>query len=99
MNAPRVTEEDLQANIQVVEYVKHVSPSGQVLRWAVITVANGHAVTGDPSAAVSPENDNQEIGEKIAFENAKHKLWQIMGYALKEHLYHLNGLKANIRHE
>jgi len=84
--APRVTLADLEANIVDVEYVKHVSKGGGILRWAVITTKNGFAVTGKPSAAVSVENDNQEIGEEIAFENAKNELWPLMGYALKEKL-------------
>ena len=83
---PRVTPEDLKANINVVEYVKHVSPSGQVLRWCVITTQSGYAVTGRPSVSVSSENDKPAIGEKVAYENALHELWPLMGYALKERL-------------
>lgn len=85
-DAPRVTPEDLKNNVIHVEYVKHVSHGGQVLRWCVLTARNGFAVTGDPSVAVSPENDRQAIGEKVAFENAFEKLWPLMGYALKEKL-------------
>lgn len=88
LNAPRVTLADLNANISGVEYVKHVSKSGKILRWAVITTANGFAVTGKPSAAVSAENDNQEIGEKVALDNARDELWGLMGYALAERLHH-----------
>ncbi len=86
LNAPRVTPADVSANIAKVEYVKHVSFGGKILRWAVLTTKNGFAVTGKPSAAVSIENDNEEIGEKIAFENAKSELWQLMGYALADKL-------------
>lgn len=84
--APRVTLADLQANITQTEIVKHVSPSGQVLRWAVLTTRNGFAVTGRPSACVSPANDNAEIGERVAIDNAKQELWPLMGYALHEQL-------------
>lgn len=84
--SPRVTPEGLKANIVDVEYVKHVSTGGQVLRWAVITTKSGFAVAGDPSVSVSPENDRPQIGEKVAYENAEHKLWALMGYALKERL-------------
>ena len=86
MTAPRITAPDLAANIVHVEYVRHVSKSGQVLRWAVLTTKNGFAVTGRPSAAVSPENDNVEIGEKVAFDNAKQELWPLMGYELRSKL-------------
>jgi hypothetical protein len=84
--APRVTEADLEANIVDVEFVKHVAKSGQVLRWAVLTTQSGFAVTGDPSASVSKENDSQELGERFALANAKRALWPLMGYALKQEL-------------
>lgn len=87
LTAPRVTPADLAANIVHVEYVKHIAQGGQVLRWAVLTTRNGFAVTGTPSASVSPENDRADIGEAVAFENAKNALWPIMGYQLKEQLF------------
>ena len=87
LNAPRVTLGELKANIKHAEIVKHVSVTGQVLRWAVITTQNGFAVTGNPSCSVSSANDNAEIGEKIAIENAESELWALMGYALKQKLF------------
>jgi hypothetical protein len=84
--APRVTLADLEANIVDVEIVKHVAKSGQTLRWAVLTLRNGFALAGEPSASVSPENDSAELGEKFALENAKKALWPLMGYALREKL-------------
>ena len=84
--APRVTLQELEANIQSVEYVTHKCASGQILRWAVLICKNGFAVTGKPSAAVSPENDNEVFGKEIAYKNAKEELWGYMGYALKSSL-------------
>jgi len=84
LTAPRVTPADLEGNIAHVEIVKHVSQSGQVMRWAVITTKNGYSLAGRPSCAVSSENDNQELGEKIAIENSRNELWPLMGYALRE---------------
>lgn len=86
LTAPRVTLDDMNANIVSVEIVKHIAPSGQVLRWAVLTTRNGYAVTGRPSVSVSPENDNAELGEKLARDNARNELWPLMGYALKDKL-------------
>ncbi len=86
LNAPRITPTDIEANIADVEIVKHVSKTGQVLRWAVITTSNGYAVVGKPSCAVSSANDNAEIGEKVAVTNSREELWPLMGYALKERL-------------
>lgn len=86
LTAPRVTLADLDANIVQTEIVKHVSPSGQILRWAVLTTRSGFAVTGRPSASVSSENDNAEIGEKVAVDNARAELWPLMGYELRSRL-------------
>jgi hypothetical protein len=63
--------DDLNANIASVEIVKHIAPSGQVLRWAVLTTRSGYAVTGRPSVSVSSENDRAELGEQIARDNAR----------------------------
>lgn len=86
LNAPRLSPSDLKTNIVHSEIVKHTAVGGQVLRWAVITTKSGFAVTGRPSVAVSPENDDAEVGEKVASENAFQELWPLMGYALKEQL-------------
>lgn len=72
--APRVTPADLADNIVHTEIVKHVSKSGQVLRWAVLTTRSGYAVTGRPSVSVSPENDRAEIGQQVAIDNARSEL-------------------------
>ena len=87
LNAPRLRPADLDANIKHVEYVTHVAAGGQVLRWCVLITQNGFAVTGRPSASVSKENDNEEIGKSVAYDNARSELWPLMGYALKESLH------------
>ena len=85
--APRVTPEDLDKNIASVEFVKHVTNTGKVLRWCILTTINGFAVTGEPSVSVSVENDRQSVGEEVAYDNARSKLWPLMGYLLTEKLY------------
>ncbi len=84
--APRITPADIEANIVDTEIVRFVSKSGQVLRWAVLTTRNGFAVTGRPSAAVSPLNDDPATGEQVAIENARNELWPLMGYELRSKL-------------
>lgn len=86
LTAPRITPDAIEANIVDVEIVKHVSKSGQVLRWAVLTTRNGFAVVGKPSCAVSSANDNDSIGEKVAIDNSKEELWPLMGYELRSKL-------------
>ena len=57
-----------------------------LLTFCVITLKNGFTVTGE-SACASPENFDKIIGQKIAYENARNKIWQLEGYLLKEQLY------------
>lgn len=91
LTAPRVSLDDLNAEIVSSEIVKHVAPSGQVLRWCVLTTRCGYAVTGRPSASASPQNDNAGLGEKMARDNAVSELWPLMGYALKVRLAGVQG--------
>lgn len=56
-----------------------------LLTFCVLVLRNGFTVTGE-SACASPENFDKEIGQRIARENAKQKLWPLLGYALKERL-------------
>ena len=64
-----------------------VSPPMQLdlLTFCVIILKNGFTVTGE-SACASPENFNEEIGRKAAYENAREKIWMLEGYLLKEKL-------------
>jgi len=80
---PKVTKELIESKIKDVEIVTHISRSGQILRWAVITMENGFAVTGNPSCAVDPMNDDITMGSAIAIENAKANIWALEGYLLK----------------
>lgn len=84
--APRITPADIAANIVHTEIVKHITPTGKVLRWAVLTCKNGFAVTGKPSASVSVENDRSTIGEEVAIDNARDEMWSLMGYELQSKL-------------
>jgi hypothetical protein len=93
--APRVTSADVDRNIVDTTIVQHVSHSGQILRWAVLTTSSGFAVTGKPSAAVSVENDEPALGVRLAIENARGELWTLMGYALKEQLMRVADAKGD----
>lgn len=57
----------------------------RLLTFCALVLRNGFTVTGE-SACASPENFDAEIGRKIARENAKQKIWPLMGYALKSSL-------------
>ena len=79
LTAPRVTKDLIDSKIKEVSYSENITPTGSVLRWCMITMVNGFTVTGNPSASVSPENDNAEIGKKIAYENAYSSIWAYEG--------------------
>lgn len=83
LDAPRVTPDDLDAKISRVLY--HVFP-GTTLTVCCLVLSNGFAVTGE-SAAASPENFSAEIGQKIAYAEARDKIWQLEGYLLRERLH------------
>lgn len=82
LNAPRLTPDLIDAAIHSEQY--HVFP-GTTLTVCAMTLRNGYIVTGE-SAAASPENFNQEIGRKIARDNARNKIWGLEGYLLREKL-------------
>ena len=100
LTAPRVTPADIEANIASEHYftaeqgAEAAAPSyGDkypqalgLLTFCVLVLRNGFTVTGE-SACASPENFDAELGRKIARENAKQKIWPLMGYLLKEQLY------------
>lgn len=87
LTAPRVTPSRLEEVILTEQY--HVFP-GTFLTVCCLTLKNGFNITGE-SACASPENFNEELGRKIAREQAKNKIWPLEGYLLKEHLYQLQG--------
>jgi hypothetical protein len=82
LNAPRVTPQRLQDVIVGEAY--YVFP-GTTVTIACLTLQNGFTVVGE-SACASPENFNAKLGKKIAFENAKQKIWALEGYALRERI-------------
>lgn len=82
LNAPRLNPAKIDAVIAGEDY--HVFP-GTTLTVCCLKLRNGFTVTGE-SAAASPENFDVEIGKKIARENARHKIWALEGYLLREKL-------------
>ena len=63
-----------------------VHPALDVLTFCVLVLKNGFTVTGE-SACASPKNFDEEVGRKIARQNAVNKIWPLMGYSLKEQLH------------
>lgn len=78
--AERVTAEYMQSRISKTEFTRLADSTVTHCR---LTVDNGFGVSGE-SACVNPENYNQEIGEKIAYDNAFRQLWAFFGFLLAE---------------
>jgi len=93
LNAPRLTPEHVDSVIKEVYY--HRVPN-TTLTLCVLTLQNGFQVTGE-SAAASLENFDQELGEKIAFQNAREQIWRLEGYLLKQKLFERNKRRINER--
>ena len=99
LNAPRLTPEIIDSKIVGVEYIltRDVCKRDngveifdapeplQTLTFCILTLENGFTVTGE-SACASPENFDAEIGKKIAYQNAREKIWLLEGYLLKQRL-------------
>ena len=58
------------------EVERFINPPQQLdlLTFCVIVLKNGFTVTGE-SACASPDNFDAEIGKKIAYQNAREKIW------------------------
>ena len=82
LNAPRLTPDLIDAVIVDEKY--HVF-EGTTLTVCCLVLRNGFTVTGE-SAAASPANFDEEIGRKVAFQNAREKIWMLEGYLLKNKL-------------
>lgn len=67
---------------------------GTTLTICALTLRNGFIVTGE-SAAASPANFDAEIGQKIARDNARGKVWALEGYLLRQQISDVEmGLRA-----
>lgn len=82
LTAPRLTPADIDATIKRVEYY-HVA--GTTTTVCMIVTRNGFVVTGK-SACVSPENFNQSLGRRIAYDDARSRIWELEGYLLRDRL-------------
>ena len=83
LTAPRLTPEYIDSIIVEVDY--HVFDNS-CLMVCCMTLLNGFTVSGE-SACASPENFDADIGQKIAFANARDKIWMLEGYLLKDNLH------------
>lgn len=86
LNAPRLTPQMIDDAIVTGQY--YVFP-GTTVTVCCLTLKNGYTVVGE-SACASPENFDEELGRKIAHDNARNKIWQLEGYLLRQKLHEAN---------
>lgn len=83
LNAPRLSPELIDSKIADEDY--HVFEK-TCLTVCCLTLENGFTVIGE-SACASPENFDAELGQKIARDKARNKIWELEGYLLKQKLF------------
>ncbi|ENZ1760038.1 Gp49 family protein [Pseudomonas aeruginosa] len=83
LSAPRLTPDLIDAAIVGADF--HIFP-GTTVTVCCLTLRNGFTVIGE-SACASPANFDEELGRKIARDNARNKIWQLEGYLLRQRLH------------
>lgn len=86
----RVTKDDLEANVKsYVIFRPYISvkdapvpEEAKLLTICILTCQNGFTVVGE-SACADPAMFDEELGQRLALNDAKNKLWSLMGYELK----------------
>lgn len=79
LNAPRVTDADVEAN--VADELYHVFPDTTVT-VCCLRLKNNFTVIGH-SACASKQNFDVKLGQRIARDDAKRQIWGLMGYELR----------------
>ncbi len=93
----RVTMEDVNASIKSEHYFTAVdgvqNPTSVeaavalgLMTFCVLVLQNGFSVTGQ-SACADPANYNQDLGQRIARENAVRQIWPLLGFSLKQDMH------------
>lgn len=93
--APRVSLADIEAAIAarydfpadkaVAALGSPVAGPLKLLSICILVMRNGFTVIGK-SAPASPENFNEELGQRYAYEDAVRQLWPLMGFSLRDKL-------------
>lgn len=89
LTAPRVAPQDVDDNIMRAEFHRL---DGTNITVCVMTLRNGFTVTGVNHGSVDPANYDAQVGQDLAYTDARNKLWSLMGYALKEKQFRERGL-------
>lgn len=83
LNAPRLNPAKIDSVIKEIIYTRIKDTTTTICS---LILMNGFVVNGE-SACASLENFDEDLGRKIAFDNARDKIWLVEGYLLKQKLY------------
>ncbi len=86
LTAPRLTPSQSDSKIMDIRY--HRVERTTTTLWSLV-LENGFVVNGE-SACASLDNFDEAIVRKLAFDNARDKIWLVEGYLLKEKLYQIS---------
>lgn len=85
LNAPRVTLGMINDVVSKSFVTFTVLPNTTTTICQII-LPNKFTLLGT-SACISKDNFNVEVGQRIALDDAKSKLWELMGYAMMDDAY------------
>lgn len=88
---PRVTEQDVENAIRSKAFDYH-----DLCIKCTITLTNGFQVHGESGCAV-PGNWKKDVGERLAYGRAKGKIWELLGFQLKEKLSIVTEMTAQLK--
>jgi Phage protein (N4 Gp49/phage Sf6 gene 66) family len=83
LTGPRITPQHIEEQIVHSQYFQF---PGTTVTVCCLTLRNGYNTVGE-SACVDPKNFDADVGRKIAYENAKQKIWALEGYLLRDFLH------------
>lgn len=75
-------------NLDAIDRLTAALPVLNLLTFCVLVLRSGFTVTGE-NTCVSAQNFDPELGRRLAREAAVDKVWEFMGFELKERLYQL----------
>ena len=80
LTAPKVTPQMVDGSI-VIKRFHHFE--GTTVTVCLLTLYNGFTVVGQ-SACAEPANFNPELGQRLAEDDARDKIWAFLGFQLCE---------------
>jgi len=63
-------------------------PALETITLCVLILKNGYKLLGVNHSSVDPKNHDLEYGKKLAYQDARNKIWELEGYLLKDAQYH-----------